>query len=79
MNLWQRHPGFYRLNLSLIVLFTLVFSLSACSRKVKRIGVDDVRDISGRWNDTDSRLVSEELIKDALSRPWVDDYREEKW
>jgi uncharacterized protein (TIGR02722 family) len=28
-------------------------------------------DLSGRWNDTDSRLVSEEMIKDALSQRWL--------
>jgi hypothetical protein len=27
-------------------------------------------DLSGRWNDTDSRLVSEEMIADCVSRPW---------
>ena len=27
-------------------------------------------DRSGRWNDTDSRLTAEALIKDALDRPW---------
>ena len=27
-------------------------------------------DLSGRWNDTDSRLTAEALIKDALNGPW---------
>ena len=31
-------------------------------------------DLSGRWNDTDSRLVSEEMIYDALSHPWLTDF-----
>ena len=35
-------------------------------------------DLSGRWNDTDSRLVSEEMIKDALSRPWISEFTTEK-
>ena len=25
---------------------------------------------SGRWNDTDSRLTAEVMVKDALGRPW---------
>jgi hypothetical protein len=37
--------------------------------------VDETVDLSGRWNDTDSRLVSEEMISDVLSRPWIDRYR----
>lgn len=41
-----------------------------CATSVKRMDVDEVKDISGRWNDTDSRLVSEEIIADCLSRPW---------
>ena len=28
-------------------------------------------DLSGRWNDTDSRVTAEALIKDALERPWA--------
>ncbi len=49
-----------------------VFVVSACSTKVDRIKVDEVRDLSGNWNDTDSRLVSEEMVRDVLSRPWLD-------
>ncbi|MFH1414998.1 MAG: penicillin-binding protein activator LpoB [Elusimicrobiota bacterium] len=32
-------------------------------------------DLSGKWNDTDSKLVSEEMIKDCLSRPWIDQFQ----
>ena len=42
---------------------------------MERIEVGEVRDLSGRWNDTDSRLVSEEMVADLLSRPWVEDFR----
>jgi penicillin-binding protein activator len=48
--------------------------LAACSTEVKRVGVEDVIDISGAWNDTDSRLVSEEMIRDSLSAGWIDRY-----
>src|ERR1035438_9117338 len=46
--------------------------LAGCSTQVKRVGVEDVKDISGTWNDTDSRLVSEEMIRDSLSGGWID-------
>ena len=50
--------------------------LAGCaSVKVDRMDVDETVDLSGRWNDTDSRLVSEEMIGDVLSRPWIDRYR----
>jgi penicillin-binding protein activator len=31
----------------------------------------EVIDLSGRWNDTDSRIVAEEMSKDALNSPWL--------
>ena len=63
----------YPLFAALLVLFVL----SACSTQVNRIEPDEVRDLSGAWNDTDSRLVSEEMIADLLERPWVGDFRAE--
>ncbi|MBC7384208.1 MAG: penicillin-binding protein activator LpoB [Bacteroidia bacterium] len=48
----------------------LVFSNCHPARKVERIDPNQVTDISGRWNDTDSRLVADEMIKDVLQRPW---------
>ncbi len=49
--------------------------LAACSTSVERVAPDETIDLSGAWNDTDSRLVSEEMVQDALSRPWIGDYR----
>ncbi len=49
-------------------------TLASCSTEVKRVGVDEVKDISGTWNDTDSRFVSEEMIRDSLSAGWIDRY-----
>lgn len=51
-----------------------MLGLSACSRTVERIDVEETRDLSGEWNDTDSRLVSEEMIRDVLSRPWIGEF-----
>ncbi len=45
------------------------------STKVERVGVDETIDLSGNWNDSDSRMVSEEMISDALSRNWVTDFK----
>ena len=56
---------------SLVVV--LVLLLGACAGpSVERTDVDEVIDLSGRWNDTDSRFVSEEMILDCLQRPWLD-------
>ena len=56
-----------------ILLFALL-GLSACGTQVERVDVEETHDLSGAWNDTDSRLVSEEMINDMLSRPWRQDY-----
>ncbi len=49
----------------------LALVLSACGgTSVQRLDEKEVKDVSGRWNDTDSRLVAEEMIADCLSRPW---------
>lgn len=51
--------------------------VTACSGRpqVTRTETDEVIDVSGYWNDTDSRMVSEEMVRDSLSRPWIDDWR----
>jgi len=65
----------------LLLVVILSFSVSGmlltgcASTSVKRVEVDETIDLSGQWNDTDSRLVAEEMIGDVLSRPWVQDFR----
>lgn len=49
----------------------LVLSCATPSRTVQRTAADTQTDLSGRWNDTDSRLVAEEMIDDLLQRPWL--------
>ena len=56
--------------LALAALLALPF-LAGCGTSVKRVGTEEVIDISGRWNDTDSRLTAEEMISDCLGRPWI--------
>lgn len=60
----------------LLITLALVsmIALTGCKTKVKRVGVDETIDLSGRWNDTDSQLVSAEMIGDLASRPWIEQY-----
>jgi uncharacterized protein (TIGR02722 family) len=44
------------------------------SVNVTRTEADTVTDLSGNWNDTDSRIVSEEMIQDCLSRSWLGEF-----
>ena len=60
-----------------IAMVMIVSFVSGCGgRSVKRLKIEKVIDISGRWNDTDSRLVSEEMIKDCLDRAWLNKFDE---
>ena len=52
----------------------LVLGISACATSVSRVDEDETIDLSGKWNDSDSRLVAEEMISDSLSRPWLSDW-----
>lgn len=56
----------------------VTLTLFGCSTRVERIDVEETRDLSGEWNDTDSRLVSEEMVRDVLARPWLDKFINEK-
>ena len=57
---------------AVVVLLALCLTL-ACgsSRKVYRIEPETQTDLSGKWNDTDARLVAEEMVSDCLSRVWL--------
>ena len=56
-----------------ILAMGLLLLLTACgpSVSVERVSSDTATDLSGKWNDTDSRLVSEEMVRDMVSRPWM--------
>lgn len=60
---------------SLTVIFMIILITSCGStRKVSRLSSDQVTDLSGNWNDTDSRLVAEKMIRSLNSADWVQDY-----
>ena len=55
-------------NLTLLCL--MVFIFSGCATKVERVDRGEKIDLSGRWNDYDAKLVSEEIIADVLDKSW---------
>lgn len=52
-----------------VVLFAAMV-LTGCKTKVQRVSADSVTDLSGRWNETDSRLTAQEIGNDLLAHPW---------
>lgn len=59
---------------TLMLVLVLFFASSCTNRTVTRVSPDQQIDLSGRWNDTDSKLVAEEMIDDVLNRPWREDF-----
>jgi uncharacterized protein (TIGR02722 family) len=62
----------FRSRIALLSLAGLMFT--ACA-SVNRVDPNTVTDLSGNWNDTDSRLVAEQMITDCASRPWLGDFK----
>lgn len=56
-----------------LAAIAVLAALSSCGTVVQRIEPGEVRDLSGTWNDTDSRLVAEEMAREL--RGWVEGYR----
>ncbi|MDR1123609.1 MAG: penicillin-binding protein activator LpoB [Elusimicrobiota bacterium] len=54
----------------LLLLALLLPMIAACGTKVKRLDIDTQKDLSGKWNDTDSRMTAESMIQEALGGPW---------
>jgi uncharacterized protein (TIGR02722 family) len=66
----SRRPSL-RASLALLALV----AAAGCSTKVERLDESQAVDLSGAWNDTDSRLVSQEMIQDSLSRAWLQEFK----
>lgn len=53
-----------------------LLTLMSCGKekRVTRVDPEVVTDLSGRWNDTDSKLVAEAMMKEMVSRPWLEKF-----
>jgi hypothetical protein len=62
--------------LLLLVSVLCLFTVLSCGKdkRVTRVDPDVVTDLSGRWNDTDSKLVAEAMMKEMVSRPWLEKF-----
>ncbi len=62
-----------RLSLLLVpAMIALLLLAGGCSKtQVTRVESDTTIDLSGHWNDADSRMVSEAMVQDCLTSPWL--------
>ena len=67
----SRHIG----ALSTVAGALLLVAAAGCfSKRITRIEPTAVTDLSGRWNDTDSRLVANQLVEQTLGAGWAKRY-----
>ncbi len=64
-----RHPP-----IAFLIALAGLMALAGCQTNVSRVRTDEVIDLSGRWNDSDSQIVSREMIQDALTHRWLEDF-----
>ncbi len=64
-----RHPP-----IAFVIALAGLVALAGCQTNVSRVRTDEVIDLSGRWNDSDSQIVSREMIQDALTHRWLEDF-----
>ena len=67
-------PFKYSLTIFAFFVSLIVFSGCGTSKQVTRVDADTTIDLSGRWNDADSRMVADEIIQDCLNHPWINDH-----
>ena len=53
-----------------LALVLSIALLTSCAHKVTRVDPNEQIDLSGRWNNTDSRLVSEEMTSRIINANW---------
>lgn len=63
-------------NMSILAVSVILagFLFGCSSIKVTRTPIEKTVDLSGKWNDSDSRMVSEEMIRDCLDRSWLSNF-----
>ena len=60
-----------RLLMALMMVVLMTAAMGCGGKSVSRVEASETIDLSGRWNDSDSRLVSDEMIQDVLMSPWL--------
>ncbi len=60
--------------LAFLLIAAVILATGCKSIKVDRVETDTVTDYSGKWNDTDSRIVAQELMQDMTTRPWASEF-----
>jgi uncharacterized protein (TIGR02722 family) len=61
--------------LTVAALAASTFFVASCSRQVTRVSTDQTIDVSGNWNNSDSRMAAEELTGKILGANWIETHQ----
>lgn len=65
-------------SIKLALALALGLLLTNCSTPhVQRVSENSVHDLSGRWNETDSKMTAEEITAELMSHSWYSTYASE--
>ena len=60
----------------LMLIGIIVISGCGPTKQVTRLDTDTTIDLSGRWNDADSRMVAEQMIDECLTHIWINNHNQ---
>lgn len=52
---------------NLATAMCVLVAFASCKKTVTRVGVDSVKDLSGRFNDTDSQMIAQSIVEQMLN------------
>ena len=64
-------------NIKTLLAIAVLLSNIGCMRQVTRMKPNESTDLSGGWNDTDSKLTAEEITTQVLNEPWLAKFKEQ--
>lgn len=64
--------------LSAVLCGIMFLAGCATEKRVTRVDTGVTTDLSGRWNDADSKQVAEKMITEMMSRPWLESFTNKK-
>lgn len=56
------------------ILAVLLVTSCGPSQQISRVDPNSQTDLSGKWNDTDARMVAEDMTSDVLSAVWLQNW-----
>jgi len=62
--------------LNIALIGALAIGMQSC-HTVSRVDTDSTMDISGKWNDADSRMTAETLTEQILGELWLNQFKKE--